>query len=378
MKTHFGKHIISLLKEHECVVLPKVGALVLKNNPAYIAKGQIFAASKEIVFNKNISTNDKLISSALISEGLTYLEAETEVQHLVTDLKFNLSQKGYYDIDHLGRFTSVKQEINFVANTATENLDKQSFGFENLSIFPVQREIVSAEKQKIEISKTTIAKPETATKTKAIRNTSLIGLAASFTLIFAMVSLMYTNTSFEKLQVKNANVLNFLLPAESAIAVKSSALKSANKTELKNLSPRQEQRQDSLFVAPKESKVKPAGLEELSNKLKQPEVEQEIVEKKATPKAENVEVINKEYQNILKVKANNPIGFYVITGAYSNLNNANKAKEICSIENACSIFKTSTGLYRVGIYTSTEKELAVLILEDYKKTKPNYWLMENN
>mgnify|MGYP000038255573 CR=1 FL=1 len=153
MTTPFGKHIITLLREHECVVLPEVGALLLQNNSAHISSGQIFASSKKIVFNRFIKTDDNLLSSALIKNGVSYLEAQEEVKKFIIDLKFNLAQKGFFDIETLGRFTTNQQEISFVSSTQIENLDKQNFGFTDLSIFPVYREIVTKEIKAIETQK---------------------------------------------------------------------------------------------------------------------------------------------------------------------------------------------------------------------------------
>ena len=47
MNKSFGQHIVNLLKEHECVVLPTIGALVLKKVPVYISNGQFFPATKK-------------------------------------------------------------------------------------------------------------------------------------------------------------------------------------------------------------------------------------------------------------------------------------------------------------------------------------------
>ena len=66
-------------------------------------------------------------------------------------------------------------------------------------------------------------------------------------------------------------------------------------------------------------------------------------------------VVSKKYPEILSVKSENPEGYYVVIGAYSSLANANKSKYECSIENACSIFKTKRTVKRTtsrGYYIS--------------------------
>ena len=39
--------------------------------------------------------------------------------------------------------------------------------------------------------------------------------------------------------------------------------------------------------------------------------------------------------------------------------------------------QTDNGFYRVGIFTTTDIDLALEMIDDYKKTNSSYWLMEN-
>ncbi|MGB1248512.1 MAG: hypothetical protein ACPG4Z_06470, partial [Chitinophagales bacterium] len=78
-KKVFSSHIIRLLRDNECVVVPHFGAFILKPRAASISGNKIFPPHKNIAFNKNLKQDDGLLTGALMNEGLTYKEAQFEV-----------------------------------------------------------------------------------------------------------------------------------------------------------------------------------------------------------------------------------------------------------------------------------------------------------
>ena len=372
MTIPFGKHIIDLLKAHECVALPELGALLLKNVPAHISAGQVFPASKSIVFNANIVSEDNLLISILVNnENLSFLDAKLELNKFISLLKFELTQKGFFDINNLGRFSSSNNEITFVSNSNLGLLNKQNFGFENISAYIVPREIVREEvriEQKVLVTEETpiisISKNELPKQQRSIRKGSLVGLAATFLLMFAVSALLFTDTNFNNLKVQNANVLNFLVPSKSILGDDNASLKRKNKTE------KAKKGAKSRKTLNQEEKV------EVSEKLDSSDMLFAV--KKINNTNSISETVEPEYREILKINSENPDGYYIVIGAYTDLANANKAKYECSINNACSVFRTENNMYRVGIYTSTEKMEAINIIKEFKKTNNSYWLMQNN
>lgn len=371
MTIPFGRHIISLLKEHECVVLPELGALLLKNIPAHIAAGQIFPAGKKVVFNHFILSEDNLLESALVNHNnYSFLEARLEVQKFVSLIKFELTQKGFFQIENLGRFSSINNELTFVSNSNLGQLNKENFGFENIAVFAIPREIIREKDTKKPVSEKvledstsiTSSKPTVSKNTRSIRKGSLVGFVASVLFIIAISVLMITETNFSNLKVQNAHVLNFIVPSSSLIQKEdTTGLKRSKKATLKAKS--------------EEKKAYKKLAKEEKNSVKNDTKPEDVSVNQTT--AINIEDIDPEYREILKVNTDNPSGYYIIIGAYSDLANANKAKYECSLEYVCNIFQTSTGMYRVGIYASQEMLEAIDSIKAMRKTNTTYWLMEN-
>ncbi|MGB1018789.1 MAG: SPOR domain-containing protein [Chitinophagales bacterium] len=373
MKHNFGKHIIKLLKNHECVVLPMFGAFILKDKPAKISENQIFVSSKKILFNTNITSSDNLLQSELMTHSkATFLDSKFEINQFVNNIKFSLQQKGFYDIEDLGRFSMQNNSIVFTEKPQLGSISKSHFGLESLSLQPVLREIVREEKiqrtipvsQKVVLNKVEsnvrIEEQNEVLAPKKIKLIPLIGLAASLILIFTISSLMFTQTSLSGLQIQNANVLNFLVPSKTEVKSTEKVLNRISQEKKRKKASKSNARLSVSEEKPKESE------EILASEIEKPK--EQVKESKAE------DLI---YSNILQVESENPFGYYVVIGAFSSLENANKAKYECSLNNTCSVFKTDNGMYRVGIFTSTDKAKAVEIVNEYKAANSSYWLMEN-
>lgn len=338
MNIIFGQHIINLLKEHECVVLPGIGGLLLKHIAAHSSHGQIYPASKIIRFNRNISNDAELLVSSLINEsGLTYIEAKQEVQNFVGRIKFQLTQKGFCDIDTLGRFSLTEDDnVKFIANASIKNLDKDNFGFSSLHAFPIHRVIIEDKP----VTETKVVELITEQHTvRKIRKTSLVGLVATFVMMLGIFSLILTNTTVDSFKVQDANVLNFLVPSSNSTV-----------------------KHEGTIRAPESKKSR-----KFSEKL---DLENKI--------ENTTDILNPLIKDVLKVNnEHNSKGYYIVIGAFGSIANANKAKYKHSVKNVCKIFKTDNGLYRVAIYASENAQDAIVLVTEFKKKNSSYWLMEN-
>ena len=400
MNNTFGQHIINVLRNHDCVVLPEIGALVLKNIDAHIYEGQIFPAGKTIRFNKFIQAEDDLLLSELMKvEGLSYSEAKAEIQSFTGVIRFELTQKGFAEIEEIGRFSrSEDNGIKFLSIANLKNLDKRNYGLESLNTFPIHREIVKVEKRKRVIPK--LEKLEKTTNVKPLYKIAAYGLVATFILMFGVFSLIMTNTTVEQLKIQNANVLNFFVPSTTdtneikedlRISIQQENKKKNNKKSKKKATKSKplEVDKNDIIIEDFESDVS-NDLKSFSDKVKEDKAELSEKEKDNS-KTDNEskiisetkpKVIEKELNPLLKdllnVNSNNPDGYYVVVGAYSSLENANKAKYKCSIENTCKVFKTKKGLYRVAVFATENPEKALESIISFKKMNSSFWLMKNN
>ena len=82
MKT-IARHISSLLYDHECVIVPRLGAFLTNEVGASIDvnRGLLLPPRKEIVFNAQLSHNDGVLINAVAqSEGITFSEASKNIE----------------------------------------------------------------------------------------------------------------------------------------------------------------------------------------------------------------------------------------------------------------------------------------------------------
>lgn len=333
MNINFGEHIVALLQKNECVVLPYFGAFLLKEKPAYIANGMVFPSNKSIVFDQRIVQDNDLLSATLINQHkISLAEAKKGIEQFIQQIKFELKEKGVINIFHLGTFQQNSlNEIIFIENSHLKALDLAQFGLANVHLRPIHRVIIKEETP-------TIAFVPTETSKVQKRYPQKIALVASFILLLAVGSLLLSDVVIKPLQIQNANVLQFLVPNKSIANINKHHIKTAEASEI---------------ILP-------------------------IVENRAEKSEDVIEnTFPKVYKKVLKVESENPKGYYIITGAFSKLANAKKAKNRCVHSKKCCIFKAENGMYRVGFFADEQKELAVAMIEDYKKANQSFWLLDN-
>ena len=385
MTNQIGIAIINLLKAYECVVLPEFGALLLQDKPAYIAAGQIFPANKTIRFNKNIRLDDDLLTAALVYEkNVAYLEAKNEINIWINQLIFDLNQKGYYDINHLGRFQKNENEIVFIPSSQQLHLNIHTYGFEPLAVQTISRAIIADTKPPQKIAIKYVQK-----RNSLKRNRSLIGFTTSLLVVGILSIFFIKQKDMAYLKIQNAHILEFLVPSKQTIdrnfiytnTVQEKTLPSA-KTVRAFENPSFDDDDKTKKAKKKASENKPDIIID-DNHVAIPETttvsavttlkEEEFSPKKTTLTEEILE----PNLAIMRLASENEQGYYIITGAYSSLSNANKAKYECSLENNCSIFNVGNGMYRVGFFVSKNRNEAVRELLNIKKSNSNYWLMES-
>ena len=105
MTTEQLGHIIKeTLVQHRFVVLPEVGAFLLRKLPAKIhpVHDRIEPPKDEVRFNEAIKDNDGLLVSRIAKQGGNHSEAELELKSLVAKIEFNLAKKSPVDFGPLG------------------------------------------------------------------------------------------------------------------------------------------------------------------------------------------------------------------------------------------------------------------------------------
>lgn len=97
-------HIEYLLRSHDCVIVPGLGAfLVVRADAACSEDGVLAPASREIVFNGSIVSNDGLlVNSVARRSAVSYSEALRIVEEAVTRMRARIDKERAVEMEGLG------------------------------------------------------------------------------------------------------------------------------------------------------------------------------------------------------------------------------------------------------------------------------------
>ena len=130
-------NITRLIAQHNCVILPGIGAFLAHQVPAfYNAEDGIFMPPhRALGFNPQVTVDDALLMSEYMNScNVSCEDATTILAKDTSRLKSQLSSTGTVRFGELGTFTmNIKGEISFEPNENGVD-DPYNFGFEPLAI----------------------------------------------------------------------------------------------------------------------------------------------------------------------------------------------------------------------------------------------------
>lgn len=138
-----AKHIKSLLYEHDCVIIPGFGGLITRYVPAVVhpVKHTITPPSKRVAFNeKLILTDGLLINTIAYHNGISASEAQQLVAAFVTQAKDRLRTDNRFELSDIGIFRyNAAHRLEFEYKEG-DNLLEASFGLPEITARPVRAE----------------------------------------------------------------------------------------------------------------------------------------------------------------------------------------------------------------------------------------------
>lgn len=324
MKENISRHIIDLLKHHDCVVLPNFGGLILKPVGATLVNNQFEPPTKKIAFNLNLKTDDGLLTGAVMaSNNLSYKNAKSEVFKFSNNLAYQLKKDSQIILDGIGKFHITNQQIKFQP-FSTHILNKSSFGLPKIEGAPISRNLLEEKKQKLS-SKRNISRQ------KKLSNKSFkthIAFVLVLLSIGFLSSLIFSNHKAINKIHQNAGFIDLFFSSDTPNL---NVSKSLDEIATKNMpSQREYDGQDAL-----------------------------------------------EY---LKVSNDfTPKGFLIIVGSYASHTNAKRMENKLFNEGYDSyIMSADNGFFRVGIYASANIRSATQILETVQVQNKGAWMVLNN
>lgn len=136
-------YISDLLYRYDCVIVPDFGGFVsnYKSASLHTIQHKLKAPSKQISFNKNLKTNDGLLSSHLAKRrSIAYDEAMDLIASFVQNANTQLQQGDKIHIEKVGTlFLDPEKNIQFRPEENNDFL-LDSFGLADFRVQPIKRE----------------------------------------------------------------------------------------------------------------------------------------------------------------------------------------------------------------------------------------------
>jgi len=137
------KHLSTLLKFHECVIIPDFGGFISNYIPSRYDpfRNVYMPPTKEIVFNSKINKNDGLLINHLVeSEAVGYSQAHSAVSNWVNSAFEKLNNGETVDLSSVGTLTFDRYG-SFVFNSTGQNILAEAYGLEEVSYSKVTRPV---------------------------------------------------------------------------------------------------------------------------------------------------------------------------------------------------------------------------------------------
>ncbi|UOQ68360.1 SPOR domain-containing protein [Hymenobacter volaticus] len=134
-------HIRTLLRDHDCVIIPDFGGLIADYAPARIhpVRHTLAPPAKRVAFNQSLTRNDGLLVDALsVKLNLSTVQARQMVREAVARMQQELETNQRTELPGIGVFRrSVGRGLEF-EYIGTDNLLNASFGLPELVARPVR------------------------------------------------------------------------------------------------------------------------------------------------------------------------------------------------------------------------------------------------
>ncbi|HEX8424955.1 SPOR domain-containing protein [Hymenobacter sp.] len=181
-------HIRTLLRDHDCVIIPDFGGLIADYAPARIhpVRHTLAPPAKRVAFNQSLTRNDGLLVDALsVKLNLSTAQARQMVREAVARMQQELETSQRTELPGIGVFRrSVGRGLEF-EYSGTDNLLNASFGLPELVARPVRATdaILSRERQPII--------PQLSGGRRSVRATRLLQGALAMVLVGLVFSANY-------------------------------------------------------------------------------------------------------------------------------------------------------------------------------------------
>lgn len=316
-------YLNTLLKEHDCVIIPHFGGFISNYQPAFVystTTTQFSPPKKSILFNKNLNHDDGLLLNHICKEnGLNYPEAKSQLYYAIDKIIKTLKSEKEYTFESIGTFIiNTNNRLQFTPNLS-ENYLTSSFGLTSFN-FPVLNKDITLRRRKT-------FTPE---DVKKIVNTKKIKRPVVFASILLAVAFVGVNL--------NENVHLSSFDFFSKINIEQSR---------------------HIDNSPTHADTKQAATEENSSV--------ENLLEKTTSKQQAL------------MYSESKTKFYLIAGCFSDLYNADKLAQELELDGFSPEIIIGKNMYRVSALSFSDKKDALNSLITHRKDKmKDLWIYSKN
>lgn len=360
------KHISELLYLHDCVIVPKLGGFVANYSSAKIHPTQhtFSPPSKNIVFNKNLITNDGLLANNIVNtEKKSYTAAMDTINQFVSITNNQIKKGEKVNIKNVGTLhLDVERNIQF--SPADTNFLPEAFGLPEFQSPAIKydsagkrlgkefkdRDAIPLEKRKITIKRIAIA-------------------AVLLPFIIAMIWVPLKTDLLTNINYSNLNPFSAEDSTE-IIVQKNKEVKIVNKVE----APIANNADDTPLSTENEELIEERIIstatpeETVANDSEENSINDHIVK--------DVEAVATRVETAPVIQSSN-LKFHLITGCFQIESNAiNFAEDLNSQNIPASIIGKRNGLFVVSCGDYSTRQEAVDNLKPLKSHRPDAWLLK--
>lgn len=127
------QYIGELLRTHDCVIIPGLGAFVAAPAPAFVKNNTLYPPQKHVEFNSGIKSNDGLLAAHIEKrESISTAEANHTLSQFTGFLRDSLEDGNHIHFKNVGTlFLNKERRIQFKEENAV-NLLKSAYGLPGL------------------------------------------------------------------------------------------------------------------------------------------------------------------------------------------------------------------------------------------------------
>ena len=171
--TDLERHIVELLLDNDCVIVPGFGGFMAHNLAATFNEKEnvFFPPSRTIGFNQSLTMNDSLLAQSYVNcYEISYPEALRKIEQEVDALKREIEEEGSHTICGLGKIVMLEDGNYDFIPEASGLISPYLYGFESFEI------------QKLKVEEEAMAdnNVEAEAKEQAIGNSVVIGANSIF------------------------------------------------------------------------------------------------------------------------------------------------------------------------------------------------------